>query len=335
MGMQRSDGAKTNLTWIAGIALWGCAAICLGVQIELNEPAIAGPTRAQMNEETKTATICIGRFRFSIPETLVVNGRSQSIYRVDVGTVPMPRGGMRELWGKEMARLEKLGTTTGTKTAIVREIELEPEVRAIWYADNPVFPQLHEMVAMKPYGNHAIRATRGADASKHETVETLVRGVLNAYADTSASGFCLEEGAITSEVGINEKALISFAHRKLPDFEIEFATTTVSEPAPGVSEEEEKEAVASEGGTYTELRNQKRVAAGLEGKELMNAESLPGEKPHVRFTWHFPGNPDNSGQPSVDISATAQKEHRPELEKIWETMLQSLRPVPVTAAPER
>jgi hypothetical protein len=61
----------------------------------------------------------------------------------------------------------------------------------------------------------------------------------------------VEEGAIASEPGLNEKTLISFAHRKLPDFDIEFATTTVREPAPGVSEEEEKEAVESGGGTYT------------------------------------------------------------------------------------
>ena len=66
----------------------------------------------------------------------------------------------------------------------------------------------------------------------------------------------------------------------------------------------------------------------------MSAVTLPGEKPRVRFAWHFPGNPDNSTQPSVKISAAALKEHRAELEKIWETMLQSLRPVPVAGAVE-
>jgi|SRR5580704_470270 hypothetical protein len=335
MGMRTSDEAKTNLAKIARFVFWCGAAICLGVLTRLNERAMAGPTRAQMTQENKEATICVGRFRFSIPGTVVVNGRSQSIYRVDVNAVSMPRGGIRELWGREVARLEALGPTMETKTAIVRELELESGVRAIWYADNPVSPQLHELVAMKPAGNYAIRAARGGEASKHEVVETLVRNVINAYTETGTRGFCVEEGAITSEPGLNEKALVSFAHRKLADFDIEFATITVSEPVPGLSEEDEKETVESEGGSYTELRNQKRVAAGLEGKEMMTAVSLPREKPHVRFTWHFAGSPDSSGQPSVDFSATAPKEHRAELEKIWEMMLQSLRPVPAATAPER
>jgi hypothetical protein len=338
MGMPRRDEARRGALRIAQLAVWCGAALCLGVRLEWNEPAMAGPTMAQMNQEnkeSKEAPICIGRFRFSIPETLVVNGRSQSIYHVEVNTVAMPRGGIRELWGKEMARLEALGPTMGTKSAVVGELELEAGMRAIWYADNPTSPQLHELVAMKAFGDHVVRATRGGEASKHEIVETLVRGVINDYAATPASGFCLEEGAITSEPSLNEKALVSFAHRKLADFDIEFATTTVSEPELGVTEEEEKEAAESDGGTYAELRNQQRTAAGLEGKERMSAVALPGRKSLVRFTWHFPGIPESSSGPNVDITASAPKEHRAELEKIWETMLKSLRPVPVAGGAQR
>jgi len=125
------------------------------------------------------------------------------------------------------------------------------------------------------------------------------------------------------------KRFVAFRHEKLPGFKIEFRTKMVVEAEAPLPISEQMEFVESEGGTIAIIREQKRGAAGLDGEEAAVAVTLPGEKPFVEFTWHYSGMPDSSTQPYIEVSAKAPKERREELERIWETILQSLRPVPV------
>jgi len=93
----------------------------------------------------------------------------------------------------------------------------------------------------------------------------------------------------------------------------------------------QRASIAAGGGTLTELREQQRTAAGLSGKEIWISFSEPGEKPSVRFTWHYPGVADTPTQPAIDIVGFGPVDKKPQLEAAWKTILTSLHAVPLAA----
>lgn len=278
------------------------------------------------------STHCVGRFQFTVPDVLAVAGRSQSIYRVEVGTVSLPAGGVEALWHELLTRIRALNPPAGTRGPVVRTFELQPGVSAVWYFVNSDDSELRELEALKPEAEHAVVASRGGMAGQEAGVETLVKNVLDAYAPSVAQGFCVGRGAITSEPGLNEHALIAFEHRELPDFELTFGTQTVSEPDTRSYSnlDEEQQVVAALGGRMSALRDGARVVAGLDGKEIWITVVPRDEAPFVRFTWHFAGVPEDSLRPSINIKGSTTTNRQAELEAVWETLLQSLRAVPLS-----
>jgi hypothetical protein len=195
---------------------------------------------------------------------------------------------------------------------------------------------------MKPLPGHALLVSRGADlrgASVKELgqeraeaiVERLVLNVIEAYAPNVERGFCVGYGAITSEPSQNEQALISFAHRVLPDLHIRFMTRTISAPDTSTYSDlhEESRIAGMTGSEMTVLVEQNRMVAGLQGKEI-RISMVPGNEPgFVRFTWHYAGVPGRGDQPAIDIMGTASSEHKIVLEAVWESMLESLARIPL------
>jgi type VI secretion system (T6SS) Tli4-like immunity protein len=283
-----------------------------------------------MTGETKENVQCIGRFRMTVPDAMIVAGRSQSIYRVDVDTVPMPTEGLQALWSATIAKFRPLPPPSDSESSDRPTFTLQPGVRAIWYIANPSSPEIRTLKGIKPVANHAVIAARSGETGRESDIEMLVKGVLDAYQPVTTQGFCVGFGSINSEPGLNEQTLISFDHKKMRDFDIRFETRTVSKPDTQTYSDvdEEKQLMASAGGKLNVLRDHSRSVAGLEGKEIAISSSAPGEPPSLRFTWHFPGVPQSSSKPMINIVASAPVSQQADLEKIWDAMLKSIQTVP-------
>lgn len=325
------NGARRVLACVALCILSWCGA-CAGLtgREDSNAGREARSPKANMNVVETDTQDCLGRFRFVVPGAFGVAGRRQSIYRVDVSTLALPDGGIEALWHERLAHIRALPPPRGAAHPIIKTFELQPGVNAVWYFANPDDDEEHCLEALKSQGGHAVLASRRGMAGKESTVETLVKGVLDAYVPGTERGFCVGAGSITSEPGLNEHTGISLEHRRMPKFEVEITTRTVKEPDTSTYSdlEEERQVTAGLGGTVEELRNRPRVVAGLEGKEIWAAADVPDEPPFVRFTWHFPGVPEDSSRPAIDIKGAAPRSSQAELEAVWETVLRSFRPIP-------
>ena len=313
----------------ACVVVWACAGMvgCAGSSKEprRNTGGLA------MNQSTDSETHCIGRFQFAAPEAFNVTRRSQTIYRVNVRTDLLPLGGTEAAWQNRLARIRALAPQPAAPDPIVRTFDLQPGMPAIWFIGDADSPQLRNLEAMKPVGNHVVRADALADAGKETLAEGLVRDILNAYHPETSHGFCIGDGSITLEPAQIEKTSLELTHRKLADLKLRLDTETVKEPDSKTlsNVEEEELAIAARGGHMSILRNQPRIAAGLSGKEIRISVVVPGAHPFVRFSWHFPGAPINGVKPQIDIVGSAPTEQQAELVITWEAVLQSLRPIPL------
>jgi hypothetical protein len=269
-----------------------------------------------------------------MPEVLSVAGRSHSIYGVEVNTVALPAGGVETLWRERLARISALSPPSGITNTVIRKFDLQYGVSAVWYFANSGDDELRSLEAVKPEADHAVLVLFEGIAGKEDVVETLLKNVLGAYVPKVRQGFCVGHGSITSEPSINEYARIAFAHRRLPSFETTVETQTVKEPDNRTysSLDEEQQVVRAHGGELITLRNQTRLVASLEGKEIWVSVVTPREPSFVRFTWHFAGVSGDSSRPMINIKGIAPTNQQAELETIWETVLKSFRSVPPAGA---
>jgi hypothetical protein len=287
--------------------------------------------KTKMNATSSGSQVCIGRYEFMAPGGLAIDGRTQRIYRVDVSTVSLAERRLQSYWNGKMAELRKLPSPPGTISPVLRTFELKPGMQAVWYADDPEDAESNQLLAIRPVGDHVVVAQRGGSVAGRSNVETLVGNVLDAYVPSTGEGFCAGAGAITTEPGRNEQTLIALTHSRLPDTEVEFSTETVREPDTSTYSDvsEEREAAAANGGTINVLRDRMRTAGGVEGNEMWISVSAPDEESTVRFTWEFAGRPENAIRPYMQFRASAPLAQKAELERLWEVLLNTLKPVPL------
>jgi hypothetical protein len=306
---------------IAGFSAFALVAGCSGSgEQRKRNPASEAP----MNNSTTGRVQCAGRFSFLAPETMNVTGRSQSMYLTNVTTIPVPPGGIDAYWKDRLAQIGALQP---------RVFALQADVKSAWSARNSTFPNDLTLEIVKPVNAGLMVVECEADAGKENIAETLVRDIVNAYVPASDRGFCVGNGAITLEPSQNEQVRLSLEGSGFPEIEIRLETRTVREPdMKTYSDVDEEKSLASEqGGTLTVLLDRQRSAAGLPGKEIWISFAAPGDKPNVRFSWHYQGVGASGTQPSINIVGSAPVEKKSQLEAIWESVLTSLRAVPLAA----
>lgn len=268
-------------------------------------------------------TQCIGRFQFDLPERLTVAGRTQSIYRTTVETAAMPSGGAEEAWNNDLAAVR-----ARTENSVRRTFELMPGVHAVWYGNNPRLAVSIVLEALKPADDHYFKLTRASTAGKEEPAEKLASGILASYAPhDTGSGFCVGFGSLSIEASSRESASITMKDGEL---ETSIDTVTVDQPEDGGSPlDEAKQFAKSSGGSLKVLRNGKRKAGGVDGRELQILLSLPGKPDLLRFDWRYEGAGHDATRPKIEIAGSAPASQSSELEAAWETLLNSLQPIPL------
>jgi len=277
-----------------------------------------------MNYTATGRVQCIGRFSFVAPAAVNVTGRSQSIYLTTVTTIPTPSGGMDAYWIKRLP---------GPGTRQPGEFALQAGLKSVWSARNPMFPNILTLEVVKPISGGLIVVESEAQIGNQSIAETLVKDIVNSYVPANNRGFCLGNGSISLDPSQNEHVRLTMVDSSFPEIEIQFETQTVNEPdlRTYTNLDEERSLASGRGGTLTVLRDQQRFAAGLSGKEIWISFVVSGDKPGLRFTWHYPGVGSSSTQPSINILGSAPAEKKVQLAAIWETVLTSLSSVPLAA----
>lgn len=269
---------------------------------------------------------CTGRFSFLSSPGFRETGRSQEIYRTGIKTIPMPEGGVDRFWRE---RLSKMGGSP-------RATEFLSGSRAAWSARNEALPQIVTLELVRPTtsGLHLISVEVEAGAGKEKIAEGLVRDIVESYASSVERGFCIGNGALTIEPSQNEQARLAIEKSGLA---LRFESRTVAEPdmRTNMDLEETNRVARAGGGSVEVLADRERSSAALEGREIRILMSVPGSKPELRFTWHYPGEGRNAKRPAIDVTGTADASRKADLEASWELLLTSLRATPVPAAAGR
>lgn len=271
---------------------------------------------------------CTGRFSFLSPAGFRETGRNQEIYRTSIKTIPMPEAGVDRYWRERLTRIQG--------GASQRPAEVLPGSRAVWSARNEALPQVVTLELVKPTasGLHLISVEVEAGAGKEKIAEGLVRDIVESYASATERGFCIGNGALTIEPSQNEQARLAVGKAGVS---LQFQSRTVAEPdlRTHMDVEEESGVARAAGGSLEVLADRERSSAALEGREIRILMSIPGSKPELRFTWHYPGESRNAKRPSIDVMGTAEASRKADLEAAWELLLTSLRATPVPAAAGR
>ena len=196
---------------------------------------------------------------------------------------------------------------------------------------------IRTLEAARSLDGHVLSVDREADAGKEAAAESIVKDIFDAWTSDTSHGFCVGYGSISLEPSINEQARLSLEHAAFPEVKLRFETRTVQEPdlKSYADADEEKGVASASGGTATVLADRRRAVAGLEGHEIWLLGAFPGEKSTVRFTWVYPGVGGSGTQPMITVVAMAPAERQNELQSIWETVLTSLRSVPLAAGQSR
>ena len=284
-----------------------------------------------LNVNTAATVHRIGRFQFDLPPGFRESGRSQSIYRTNVSTIPLAPSDASAYWMQRLSEIRAQRAPAGVSEVIVRSFQLLPEVPAVWYHRNSEVANLFTLEAMKPFNNHALLVSRGLEGPDQASVEKLLKILIKAYAPDAQKGFCVGFGTLVSEPGVNEQVQLALIDASRPNLEISLETHTVREPEavdPLEDIEQDKRRFAAEDGSLKVLRHESRTAAALRGMESWLSIGTADKRETLRFSWSYPGTPGNAGAPAIMLVATAEVAYRAQLVAAWEEMTKTLRPVP-------
>jgi hypothetical protein len=301
-------------------------ALALGCSPSSGQKNHISTSEVNMTAQTARQKECVGRFSWQKLDSVAVTGRSQSIYRTNVEHILIPPGGIDAYWA---ARLSKIGPEA-------KIFSIEPGVKSSWSSRNVSFPNILTLEVVKPVQGGLIVADTEAQTGKESIAEGLMKDIINGFEPTIDYGFCIGGGAIMLEPSQYEEAGLVLTANSSTKIEVQFDTRTVTQPDTTTYSDldEEESLIAAHGGKLTVLKNAERSAAGLSGKEIRISAESPGEEATVRFTWHYPGVAASSTQPAIDIVGSSPAKNQAELQSIWESMLTSLRAVPLPPNPK-
>lgn len=266
---------------------------------------------------------CIGRFSFALPDEYEQTGRSQSIYGVEVLTIPIPQGKDQDFWSSRIAEIKTKYVKQGAKCPPPRELEVGPGISAVFHYANPTFPNLITLEAIKRFENHQLSLRYEGRTDKQMQIQKIIKLTADRYVAGASEGFCIGAGAIR-EPSRHEYIHASFRNNTL-DIELTVSMQTVGailakHPLDDI--EHQKQSLSSEGIQLKILENRRRVVCGLngfEGRVLTKSD----EGAYIHFTWFYAGTTGNSFGPEILIKVFAPEKQHSMVESHWEGILKS------------
>lgn len=147
------------------------------------------------------------------------------------------------------------------------------------------------------------------------------------------AGFCIERGFIPGSRLNREEVKSGVELPGMPNSQLNFSSFVTRNPAPSLLDRSRgipsgRPEESGEGSIA--FRRRVRVAAGLEGAELLMRER-DGEEVSYEFIWEFPGTPNSLAAPFLKLALSLSpgwEEHFGDLQAaivFWDQLLDSLR----------
>jgi len=270
---------------------------------------------------------CQGRLRFELPKSINLVHRDQSIFNIQIKTIPIPVDSNSTLvWDKRLSEIRGMSLPDDVVDLNVRTLTIKD--------DNAVFYQTTKrrvtLEVQKPYKDHVLSVVLedsiGFESDMVHSLELIIQDYQPFISESvqDARGFCLGNGELVTIASRNELTRTVFDLRTFK-LELSIDTQTVG----GRKDTSPMEALAmlkDEAPDGIDLTVKTRKVAGLRGKEgklLMNGDST------LMYLWYFPGEGYSNHKPQIEIRLIAPETAREEADVIWKTLLSSLITYPV------
>ena len=281
--------------------------------------------KGEIMEEKTMNQMGFGRFNIVIPEQFQLAGRNQSIYEVDVRTIPIGDRSPDKMWKDRLdtisAEIAASGKTSGK---MIWKGEISPGFPAVSYQKKLSVPAA-TVEAQKRVADYVLLLKYSGELGMEKEMLELLDGTAVGYKPGIPYGFNVGEGSITTELGLYEHAFVSLTDSLL-DAEITVNTQTVGNylndhPLEDISHD--IALFASEGATLKVLINKRRNVAGFDGYEGLVGLDSPDEESIFTYTWFFPGETANSFKPEILIKMTGPRRYLDQVKETWENLLKS------------
>jgi hypothetical protein len=267
----------------------------------------------------------LGRFNFSLPEQLYLAGRNQSIYEVEVSTVPLENQSADSIWKNHLEKIKSENSSTRYPEGIIWTKEVNPGFYAVSYQKDT---SVHAVTVkgQAVFGDHLLLLKYSGKLGMEDEILRLISITAGGYRVNDAEGFNVGYGSITSEPGINEHAFASFKNDQ-GKTEVTINTQTPGKylsdhPLENISHE--IKGIEMEGGKLKVLRDDRRTVADFRGYEGLVIVESPDEDPIFRYTWFFQGETGNAFKPEILIKMIGPSDQLEIVKETWENLLKSL-----------
>jgi hypothetical protein len=298
-------------------------------------------------------TYYIGRFSIAIPAVMheAQGSRSHQLRRVELDEKTWPDGVSHEKaremeWNKFMAKIKEIPPTEGKQKVIIKMQDF-PGVgtwsKGIFYHKNSDSKDEGTWRLLIDSGHNAVWLKgRPVLVEKENNSNIMAKNISNIgksylYIDsrtsrTKGDWFYLKHGAINLPYSWQEKSYIRFEGHPL-NLKIEIDMDMDAghkRPQFGLIE---KTSAAIDSGyasaanvSIKNIRSQKREVAGLPGEEVIDRLTAKDKKT-LDFGWEYVGKKDSGEYPTICITMESPDGNLDEKLKIWDAVLDSMKPV--------
>ena len=311
------------------------AILVAGALLLCEAAAASSGVSKSMTQAAATRRHCVGRFSLDLPASFVPAGESYTFDYVEIEHLARPPGDMawQQAWDARLAELRALERPPGRSSTVVRELELDPRTRGVFFYGNLHMARQVTLGGLRDAGTRLVWLTAYAFEGKEPILQEVVSDVAGAYrplepdSQIPAGAFCVGSGAVLLPYRTMETAYARFEDSKR-GVEIEIETESTLEPTrKGLIGRFAEVLTTLIGGgiSVDRLRAGAREVAGLPGEEVL-ARLGEGADVEFSFDWLYPGDPDSGARPEISIQLTAPDgESGPVIEE-WDAVLASVRP---------
>jgi len=267
----------------------------------------------------------LGRLDFSLPKKFKLIGRSQSIYLLQVETIPLQGKSEKEIWDKRVKYLQAKHIANGYSLDTFKITEISPGFSAVFYKDNPSMPFSITVEAYKPVPGNIFRMEFTGETGKEDVMLRGIALTADDYRPNIANGFSIGAGSLISPPSKREHASAGFKDGENSmrlDVELNTAGSRLSK-GPLENIDEEIQGLGAEGIKLKVLERRSRKAAGFNGEQAL-VELKDSEESSFRYTWFCPGETADSFKPEIRIQFRGSTENLEQATAEWNSIIDSL-----------
>ena len=278
--------------------------------------------------KTKTMKWSLGRLDFSLPEQFELKGRNQSIFHIEVATIPLEKVSAKEIWNQRIEQLRVQHVSNGFPLDTFTINEIAPDFSIVFYQENKSLHLLVTAEAYKEVGDNILTLKYSGQKGKEDVMREMISLTAADYRPDITNGFNVGAGSLISPPSINEHASATFEDRETRMKLTLYIHTSGPTPSKGPldSIDDEIKGLGAEGIQLRVIQQVTRKAAGFSGEQgLVEIKSPAQNESGFRYTWFYAGETANGFKPEIRIQLNAKPENQESATMIWEKSLDSMK----------